>query len=62
MGEEGGQLMSTITGTPLDATRRAIQAGGNAFEKLLSGKENRSSSLVIDEEPGFGWSRRRLRL
>jgi len=43
MGEKGGQLISTVTGTPLDATRRAIQAGGNAFDKLLSGKENRSS-------------------
>ncbi|MBL7040910.1 MAG: hypothetical protein ISR77_19905 [Pirellulaceae bacterium] len=43
MGAKGGQLISTITGTPLDATRRAILAGGNAFEKLLPGKEKRSS-------------------
>ncbi len=42
MGEKGGQLVSAITKTPLDAARRAAQAGGNAFERLLSRKEERT--------------------
>ena len=39
MGEKGSQLVSAITETPLDAARRAVRAGGNAFERLLSGKQ-----------------------
>jgi len=43
MGEKGGRLVSAMTGAPIDAARRAVQAGGNAFERLLSGKEQQAS-------------------
>lgn len=42
MGEKGDQLVSAITETPLNAARRAVQAGGNAFERLLSGKDKQT--------------------
>lgn len=41
MDEKGSQLVSAITKTPVDAARRAVQAGGNAVERLLSGKRKR---------------------